>query len=301
VAKTTTTSKKKTSAPKKKGEEAKKPAKDQPGQVSSRLERQMGDALTEIFTKAGTKLYADAIIKLKENLEAVFTEAIEGLKGTVKEELGSRGLKKAATLFKPWVQEIVEEVIQFGLKEVGGTLEDLASSSAAEFTKSKEEDTTEEDLFGDDAEAPEELAPPEDIEEVGEEPVAPEAEEELPEEEGLAPTAPAPVGPAATPAPASTTFDPFKPRVWVSKKPVSTKTANAHLVLTIEQVVKAAGGLETLQKTAKTAPAAYKQLMQAQNQLVAKMASQYAFIEGVSPLTALDWANQYWAHPTTTK
>lgn len=271
------------------------------GQVSPRLRRQLGNALANIFSEVGTKLYSDSILEIKKTMEKLFNASMEELQGQVKAELGLRGLKKSSLLFKTWIQELTDELIQKGMKEVSGSLEDLASTAAAKYP-AKGQEEGEEDLFGEEEQ-------PEDVEEVAEEPVAP--AEEVPGEgegegmEDLFPEEPeaalpggapaAPAAPMTAPAPAAT-HDPFAPRRWKKVGPQKVKVAEASTSLTVEQLVEAAGGHKALSSQFGKAPDVISHLQKVQTQMVKKLAQAYKVVESVSPLQLMDYANQHWPH-----
>jgi hypothetical protein len=274
-----------------------------PGQVGDKLRRKMGDALADIFSEAGVKLYADSVIKMKDGLEGILTEGISGLEGTIKEELGKRGLSHASGLFKPWISELVEEIIHFGLEEISGGLEDLADTAAAEFSKKPEdEEEGDEELLGLGEEEP-----AEEVETTEEEPVA-----EPPAEEGMG-MEPAPMGgepgagieipgmeaPGAAPggeAGASFKNDPYAPRTW--RQPSRARKVASTLELTPEHLVSWAGGLDVAMRKAKTLQAAVELLQRVQaaavKRLVAKSAA--VAVREVEPLMLLDYASRFWAH-----
>lgn len=271
-----------------------------PGQVGDKLRRKMGDALADIFSEAGVKLYADSVLKMKEGLEGILTEGISGLEGTIKEELGNRGLSHASGLFKPWISELVEEIIHFGLEEISGGLEDIADTAAAEFSKKPEEEEGDEELLGLGEEEP-----AEEVETTEEEPVA-----EPPAEEGMG-MEPAPMGgePGAgieipgmeAPAPggeagASFSSDPYAPRTW-RQRGLKRKVATT-LELTPEHLVSWAGGLDVAKQKAKTLQAAVGLLQRVQAAAVKRLVARSAAVavREVEPLALLDYASRFWAH-----
>ncbi len=114
---------------------AAKAAKDehQPGQTSGKLRRRMGDALADLFDEFGPEIYSETILTLKESILSKFQEGFEALDRTIKEELGSRGVKESRQHIRAWSDEIVEDVNHLGLDEVAGSLEDYVGTLAAEF------------------------------------------------------------------------------------------------------------------------------------------------------------------------
>jgi hypothetical protein len=278
---------------------AKKQAQDtrSPGQVGDKLRRKMGDALAEIFSTAGVKLYSDSVLQLKDGLENLLKEGISGLEGTIREELGNRGLSHAADLFKPWISELIEDIIHFGLEEISGGLEDLASDAAAEFSVKPEEDEDEAELLG----AGEEEEPGE-VETVEEQPVA------APTSDEGAETA----VPGATPAPApaaadnATGFelpggeaaaqsDPRQPRTW--RRRGKARVAST-MELTPQRLANWIGGLDEVQRRAKTVPEAMALLQKVQAKAIRKIITRTPAIavREADPLELLDYAHKFFPY-----
>jgi len=146
-----------------------------PGTVGDVLRRKMPDHLADLLDEYGQSLYAESVLTIKENLKQLFEATMTDLTSAVQSELGRRGVDESGPHFKPWMNELVEDLINFGMQEVSGTLEDLASSYSAEYIQEESEEGT--DLF-----AVEEEEDYEEIEEVSEEEVeVPLEEEEEPE------------------------------------------------------------------------------------------------------------------------
>jgi hypothetical protein len=143
-----------------------------PGTVGDVLRRKMPDHLADLLDEYGQSLYAASVLAIKEELKRIFEETMTDLTGAVGDELGRRGVEESGPHFKPWMNEMVEDLINVGMQEVAGTLEDLASSYSAEYLQEEEEGA---DLFA---------VEDEDLEEVEE---VPEAEVEEPMEEEAAP------------------------------------------------------------------------------------------------------------------
>jgi len=259
----------------------------QPGSVSSKLERRMGPDLTSLFNAAGTKLYSNSVLTIKDGLKEIFQTAIDDLTEEIGDELGRRGKEEAAKHFGEFIKEVVQSVMKEGMGEISDSLEDLASSAAAEFIQSTEEDSSESDdeLFG-----------VEEVEEVEEEPVA-EPEEEAPAE-----------GEEAAPAEGEgeVGFEDlmgegeagFKkgPRRWKSKKPVRLKKGEVakEAELEIKDLVKVTGGVSKLRrKGIKTAQAAFRYMQKAQVVLAKKLTKDYAVVQEVSAADLEKWAKRY--------
>jgi len=158
--------------------EAKKEAKDQrqPGQVSATLRRRMGDALADIFDDYGPEVYSETVLALKDVILERFKEGFEALDGTVKDELGRRGIEESRQHIRAWSNEIVEDVNHMGLDEVAGALEDYVGTLTAEYQQPEGEE-------GDELlEVADEDLEEVDVEEVAEEDVEPEEGEESDEE-----------------------------------------------------------------------------------------------------------------------
>lgn len=151
-----------------------------PGTMSAKLGRRMGDR-AELFDEIGQQFYADAVLAMKDTLTGLFQEQMGTLSDKVKEEFGRRGLEESAPNFSAWMNELVGDLVQFGMEDVSGAVEDLANSIASEYIQDGEEasegDEEGEELFE---------VEPEEIEEVTEEEVEPSEEEpaEGEEEEG---------------------------------------------------------------------------------------------------------------------
>lgn len=276
---------------------AKKTAQEQhqPGNVSDKLRRRMGEPHADVFNAVGTNLYNSIVLTIKNDLEELFKGNIDQLESTIKEELGNRGLTQAAEYFAPWILEVLEDVIQFGMKDVAGKLEELGNTAASKFVKKteEEEEAGEEDLFGTEEE-------PEEVETVEEEPVAPPEEEETPEgaEEKKEEEAPAEtpgleelMAPPEGEAPAK--FDP-KPRVWKSKPSGSRRTASTY-TLKVRDLVKAAGGKKVIQKKCAHLAEAFSLLVSTQEKVAPRILKEGKFsrVRGVNPVALFDWTSRY--------
>ena len=164
----------------------KKIAQDrQPGTVSAKLRRQMGDAIADLFDGIGEKFYADAVLQVKQVLGDLFESSIGGLSTTVKEELGRRGLEESARHFHPFMGELVSDLVQYGMEDITAAVEDIASSMAAEYiSEDPEEEAFEvgpEEVEVVEEVTEEEVEPAEEGAEEGAEEVAPGEVEELEE------------------------------------------------------------------------------------------------------------------------
>jgi hypothetical protein len=147
-----------------------------PGTVGDVLRRKMPDHLADLLDEYGQSLYAESVLAIKDELKRIFEATMTDLTEAVQGELGRRGVDESGPHFKPWMNELVEDINNFGMQEVSGTLEDLASSYSAEYIQDESEEGAE--LFAVEDEDLEEL------EEVSEEEIAEPAEEE---EEAAAP------------------------------------------------------------------------------------------------------------------
>lgn len=150
-----------------------------PGTVGDVLRRKMPDHLADLLDEYGQSLYAESVLSIKDDLKRIFEETMTNLTSSVQDELGRRGVEESGPHFKPWMNELVEDLINYGMQEVSGTLEDLASSYSAEYIQDESEEGA--DLFAVEDEEYEEM------EEVGEEEVDEPMEEEEPTEEEAAP------------------------------------------------------------------------------------------------------------------
>lgn len=147
-----------------------------PGTVSEVLRRKMPDHLADLLDDYGQSIYAESVLAIKEDLSQIFESKMADLTSDIKAELGRRGVDEAGPHFKPWMNEVVEALNEFGMQEVSGTLEDLAGSYSAEYITEEEEEDSGDDLFSvDDGDV-------EEVEEVKEE--APKETEEAAPEEG---------------------------------------------------------------------------------------------------------------------
>lgn len=148
----------------------------QPGTVSSKLRRQMGDAIADLFDEVGRDFYADALMNVKDVLSSIFEEKLGALSGTVKEELGRRGLEESARHFHGFMNELVSDLVQYGLEDISASVEDIASTMAAQYGS--------DDEFGAEGDDILEVSPDEveEVEEVSEEEVEP-VEEDLGDED----------------------------------------------------------------------------------------------------------------------
>lgn len=151
-----------------------------PGTMSAKLERRMGDR-AELFNDIGQKFYSTAVLSLKDTLTSLFEQQLNQLSDQVREEFGRRGLEESAPHFNAWMNELVGDLVQFGMEDVSGAVEDLANSIAAEYVQESEQTDVgeaEEELF---EVSPDEV---EEVEEVPEEEVEPaeEGEEAAPAE-----------------------------------------------------------------------------------------------------------------------
>ena len=151
----------------------------QPGTVSAKLRRQMGDAIADLFDDVGQDFYTDSVLGVKDTLKTLFEDKLGTLSSTVKEELGRRGLEESARHFQGFMNELVSDVIQYGMEDINATVEDLASTMAAQYGA---EDEFAEEAGGELFEV--EPGDVEEIEEVFEEDVEPVEEDEEDEEEG---------------------------------------------------------------------------------------------------------------------
>lgn len=148
----------------------------QPGDVSPALKRRMGDDISEMFEEAGRSLYKKVVESLKDVLRDHFNEAIPQLDSDLKREGGRRWQNAAAEFYRSWINDMVETIVTQGMNEASGTLEDVASSYAAEQSAPDDEEGDEE---GDSLIE----VPVEETEEVEEVDVAPAEEEEEPTED----------------------------------------------------------------------------------------------------------------------
>jgi hypothetical protein len=172
------TSKQRTARKKKKGEQESR----NPGYLSPAMRRRMGDALADIFDNYGPEIFGDIELKLKDTLKKAFTNGINDVKKSIKEELGNRGVEESVQYFGEWINGVVEDITHFGMDNAAGALEDLASSLAAEYVQ--DEGGEGEELFevsSDDVET---------VEEVDEDAIEPVEDEEsledmFAEEEGV--------------------------------------------------------------------------------------------------------------------
>lgn len=281
-----TASKKKATTMKKKNKKV--TAQDSnPGTVSSKLERRMGPDLASLFNTAGTKLYSNSVLTIKDGLKEIFQTAIDDLTEEIGDELGRRGKEEAAKHFGSFIKEIVQSVMKDGMNEVSDSLEDLASSAAAEFIQSTEEDASEgeEELFG-----------VEDVEEVKEEPVAePPAEEETAPAEGEEEVGFEELmgGGEEGEAEAGTKKG---PRRWKSKKQLKLKKGEVakEAELEIKDLVHVVGGVSKLRRGGlKTAQEAFRHLQKAQVALVKKLLGTYAVVQEVPSSDLEKWAKKY--------
>jgi len=150
----------------------------QPGTVSSKLRRQMGDAIADLFDDVGQDFFSDAVLSVKDVLSNLFEEKLGKLSTTVKEELGRRGLEESARHFHGFMNELTSDLVQYGMEDITNAVESIASTMAAQYGAS---DEFSEEPGGDLFEvSPDEV---EEVEEVPEEEVEPVEEEEQPEEE----------------------------------------------------------------------------------------------------------------------
>jgi len=253
----------------------------------------MGPALAEIFSESGVQLYSESVLAIKQHLQEIFTNAINGLESTIKEELGRRGQSESAAHFGPWIQGLVEDVVQFGMPEVGGALEDLASSLTAEFV-SEETEAGDEEMLGLEEEAPEE----EEVGVVEEEPVEEPAPEEAPAEEapGLEELM-APAEEAEAPAAA------LKPRTYRLKVPKHKRVAHSeeHATLELDDLFRAAGkgklvrGRVAIKRKAKTAAQAKKVLEAVQARVVKQIAARFGAVTEVDPAAIDEWVKKAYA------
>ena len=259
-----------------------------PGTVSNKLQRRMGPDLTDLFNDAGTKLYSNSVLTIKEGLRDIFQEAIDSLTDSIQTELGNKGRAEAAEHFGPFIKEVVSAVMKEGMGEISDSLEDLASSAAAEFIQQAEEaepEAGEEELFG-----------VEDVEEVEEEPV-----EEPPEEEGL-PMEEEEIGfeelmggePEA-PAEGSAKPNAKKPRRWRSKggpRLVKKGDVLKEADLELKDLVRMVGGRRGLRRRGvRTAQAAFKYMQKAQLLAIKKLAEQYASVGEIPKTELRAWAD----------
>lgn len=274
----------------------------QPGQVSSKLSRRMGADHAEVFNSVGKELYSAIVLTINRDLEDLFNENVTKLEETLKEELGNRGLKEAANYFAPWILEVLEDTIQFGMKDIAGKLESLASDAAAEFIseaeESGEEEPGEEDLFGVDEGVPLEEAEEVEEEEVAEPPEEPAAEEEpTPAEEG--PGMPEGLEELMEggegEAPASAVPGP-KARVWRhpkwKTKRVASGTTKRYIVKTAD-LVKVAGGKEVLSQNHSSSREVFDRLTSVQQRLLGKLADNYPEAQEANPNEIFDWASKH--------
>lgn len=271
---------------KKKGASVRTAQDANPGTVSTKLQRRMGPDLTTIFNEAGTKLYSNSVLTIKEGLRDIFQEAIDSLTETIQDELGRKGKAEAAEHFGPFIKEVVASVMKEGMGEISDSLEDLASSAAAEFIQSAEEaepEAGEEELFG-----------VEDVEEVEEEPVEEPPEEEAPaegeEEIGFEELM---GGEPEAPAEGSVKPDVKQPRRWKSKKPVRVKQGEVlrEADLELRDVLKIVGGKKgLLKRRVRTAQQAFTVLHKAQMLAIRQLTAQYASVAEVPAETLKDWA-----------
>lgn len=267
-----------------------------PGQVGDKLRRKMGDALADIFSTAGVKLYSDIVLELKNGLETLLKEGIGGLEQTIKEELGNRGLGHAADLFKPWISELIQEIITFGLEEISGGLEDIASDAAAEFSvKPEDEDEAEEALLGTEEE-------PEEVESVEEEPVAEPAAEGEGADVSIPRAVPDGTEESATGfelpegEAAAAPGDPYQPRTWRQRG--KKRLARTTVKLTPQQLTNWIGGIDSLQQRAKTVTAALALLQQVQAKAIRKIVASRATIavRETDPLELLDYVHKHFSY-----
>jgi hypothetical protein len=231
------------------------------------------------------------VLAIKEHLQEIFTNGINGLEGTIKEELGRRGQNESAAHFGPWIKGLVEDVVQFGMPEIGGALEDLAGSLTAEFVQEEVGEEGEE-LLGLEEEIPEE-----EVEVVEEEPVEepPEEEEAIPAEElGLEELmAPAPEEEAE--AEASTTKpEVAKPRTFRLRVPKHKRLAHAetHATVELKDLFRAAGGRVAIKRKAKTAEQALKVLAAVQTHVVKQLAVRFGAVTEVEPAAIDEWVKK---------
>jgi len=145
----------------------------QPGQLSAKLRRRMGDALADIFDEFGPDIVANSILALKDAILEKFKEGFETLDQTVKDELGRRGAEESRQHIDSWADEIVKHINDDGLSEVAVAIEDFVGTLTSEYVQ---EDEGDELLEVEDFDV-------EPVEEVSEEEVAPEDEEAPAEEE----------------------------------------------------------------------------------------------------------------------
>lgn len=255
----------------------------QPGSVSQKLQRRMGPDLTSLFNAAGTKLYSNSVLTIKEGLKEIFQTAIDDLTEEIGEELGRRGKEEAAKHFGAFIKEVVASVMKEGMGEISDSLEDLASSAAAEFIQSTEEeaDKGDEELFG-----------VEEVEEVEEEPVEepPAEEEEAPAEEE--------VGFEELMGEEGEAEANVKkgPRRWKSKKPAKLKKGEVakEAELEVKDLVAVTGGVSKLRrKGIKTAQAAFRYMQKAQVVLAKKLVDDYQVVQEVPTAELEKWAKKY--------
>jgi hypothetical protein len=251
----------------------------------------MGPALSEIFSEAGVQLYSESVLAIKEQLQDIFTTAIGGLEGTIKEELGRRGQAESAAHFGPWIASLVEDVVQFGMPEIGGALEDLAGSLTAEFVQ--EETETGEELLGLEEEEP--VEGEEEVEVIEEEPVEEPAAEEEPGLEELMAPAEEEVPEEEAEAEAST--EPLKPRTFRIKVPRHKRLAHAtkHVTVELKDLFRAAGGRVAIKRKAKTATAAKKVLAKVQEHVVKQLAVRFGAVTEVDPQAIEAWVKKAYA------
>lgn len=148
----------------------------QPGIVSDKLRRRMGDALSDIHDDYGPDIYAETVTGIKEAILNSFKEGFEQLEQQVKDELGRRGVEESREHVRAWANELVEDINHLGLDEAAAALEDFVGTLTAEYVQGEEEEDDLLEVTEDEIEEPE-LVEEEEIEPVEEE--GEEGEEEI--------------------------------------------------------------------------------------------------------------------------
>lgn len=147
----------------------------QPGMVSDKLRRRMGDALADIFNDFGPDIYAETVTGIKDAILSAFKGGFEQLDQQVKEELGRRGVGESREHVRNWANELVEDINHLGLDEAAAALEDFVGTLTAEYVQGDDEDdlleVTEDEIEDPEVVEEEEIEPVEPEDDDGEEDV----------------------------------------------------------------------------------------------------------------------------------